>query len=284
MPIVPFALETCTLVESTSPEEQAALVRFLDSCETLPEFWERCTYSPWMLRMLQRQAAYLTTSPEYGLRKFALECVDGLNGTDVPAFSAIIAAVKGRLDGTATAADLVRVRTETQATVTPGGIQGLPRFSPYAAGALAVWHAANPDPVEAAYWTAEFRTLHDAFKIVCDRAASWKPEDRADWRGGWREAAFARTHPDVYRQALHDSRERLANLLRSRVPSPFGPPVSAEVFVRAREDEEEDDGEFLSLLCGDCASAVTGANRLVLFDARAYGCSSCGRPFVCRTH
>lgn len=280
MPVIPFALETCTLVESISLAEAAAFRSFRRSCDTLDEFWERCTYSPWMLRTLQCHAPELPMTPEHGLRQFALRCVDGLTGTDVPALAAIVAALKGRLAGTSTAADLARVRSETQARVSPGGATGLPRFSPYAAGALAVWHAANPDPFDAAYWTAEFKTLHDAFKVVCDRAASWKPEERADWRGGWREAAFARTHPDIYEQALREARERLAELLRSLVPSPFGAPVRIEVFTRPRVDGDE----MLSLLCRDCASRIEGVGRIVLFDGRTYCCSACERPLVRRMH
>jgi hypothetical protein len=275
----PFDPDTCTLVESIHPAEEAAFAEFVDSSETLPGFWERCTCSAWMLRMLRRQAPYLTSSLERGLRQFALGCVEGLAGTDVPAFARIVAAVQGRLAGTSTAADLARVRAEAQAIAGPNGIHGLPRFSPHAAGALAVWHSANPDPFDAAYWTAEFRTLHDAFRIVCERAAAWKPEDRAAWRGGWREAAFARTHPDVYRQALLDTRRLLAHTLRSVVPSPFGGPIRAEAFV-----SEHDDGDAQALLCRACASSVTDANRVVLLDGRAYGCSSCGGPFVCRPH
>jgi hypothetical protein len=279
VPVVPFDLKTCTLVQSIPAAEEAAFAAFFASCETLPEFWERCTYSPWMLRMLQRQAPYLTTSLERGLRQFALNCVEKLTGTDVPALARIVAAVQGRLAGRSTAADLARVRADTQAAVTPGGVQGLPRFSPCAAGALAVWHSANPDPFDAAYWTAEFKTLHDAFGTVRERAATWKPRDRADWRGGMREAAFARAHPDVYCQALLDARGAIANTLRSVVPSPFGPAISAEAFVL-----DHDDGDSRSLLCRNCVSAEKGANRIVLFDGRAYGCSSCGSLLVGRSH
>jgi hypothetical protein len=276
---VPFSLETCTLVESTSATEQEAFVRFMESCDSLSEFWERCHYSPWMLRTLRRQAADLPASPERGLRQFALHVVDRLAGTDVPALAKVVEAVKGRLDATSTAADLERVRAETQAVVSPCGVSGLPRFSPYAAGALAVWHAANPDPFEAAYWTSRFKALHDGFKAVCDRAAAWKPEDRAQWRGGWREAAFARTHPDVFDGARAETYGQLAQRLRTFLPAPFGPPVAVEVFVAS-----EDGAELMALLCRTCAAQVDGVRPLVLPDGRAYGCGSCERPFVQRVH
>lgn len=115
---------------------------------------------------------------------------------------------------------LVRAaQAQTLSLMTPGGVQGLPRCSPHSAGALALWHTANPNPYEAAFWSAEFAALHDAFVALRRGAETWDAPS-AD-TGGWRVASFACAHPQVREKTLRKARECQAERLKAFLPQPF---------------------------------------------------------------
>jgi hypothetical protein len=277
-PAIPFHLGNCTIIEAQPPEDEAAHAILLGECDTVNEFWGAASQVHWMLRLLRAQAPYLPIDLERPLRLFVLECVKDVSGRDVPALARILTAVRGRLDKTTTPFDLERARADAHAYVTPGGVQGLHRYSPQAAGALAVWHTGNPDPSEASYWTAAFTALHEAFVVVRRRADLWKPRDPSRVRVDAREAAFVRDHPDVYAEALADSRRRLADLLRSMLPSPFGRPLPGDVFTR-----ENADGT-VAVFCVPCGLTTPGAEPFELPDMRLFGCTGCGHPLIHVAH
>jgi hypothetical protein len=97
-------------------------------------------------------------------------------------------------------------------------MQGLPRLIPQAAGALAAWHTAWPNPYEAAFWTSEFVALHAAF-VAARTAVSQLPPSGAPV--GWEAAYFDRAHPEVGRAARAQARRALAVRLRRILPQPF---------------------------------------------------------------
>lgn len=277
-PTIPFHIGNCTILETHPPEDEAAHAVLLGECDTVSEFWEQASQVHWMLRLLRAQAPYLPIDLERGLRLFVLRCVKDVSGRDVPALARIVTTVRGRLDRTSTPFDLERARAAAREMVTPGGVQGLHRYSPQAAGALAVWHTGNPDPSEAAYWTATFTALHEAFTVVGLRAEAWQPQDRMRLRAGMREAEFVRDHPQVYAQALDDSRRRLADLLRDVLPSPFARPVPGQVFSR-----DNDDGT-VAVFCGSCGLTMPAVEPCELPDIRLFGCAGCGLPLVHYSH
>jgi hypothetical protein len=232
--IEPFSLADCTLVHSPTPEEQSALAEQISACATREDFWERAQRADWMLDLLRARPEWMPIVPEAQLRRFALTCIESVQGADGPAMLMLRQAVEGRVSGTTTLAHLAALQRQIQPSVSPGGVQGLPRCSPHSAGALAAWHSANPNPYEAAFWTAEFAARHDAFVLLRHKATSWRsPDDRSEpWRESWRTALFAQAHPHVYQDALDQARHRQAVLLRSLLPHPFaagGRPVAGYV-------------------------------------------------------
>lgn len=259
--------------------DREALKKFSETCENAREFWERAPSPDWMLRLLRDRWSDAVPLPEAALRRFALKCAEDVRGSDTPSLRHILTVVEARIDGRASLVDLDAAQAVARGHVTAGGVQGLPRYSPYAAGSLAVWHTANADPIDAASLAADYRARHDAFVAVFEKAATWKPMDRSLWRGGWREAAFARIHPDVYDDALAAARQRLADVLRSFLPRWVGVPVRAEVYGRRAEDSE-----LTALVCGRCVLTVPDAYPLVLFDASENACSICRRPLAARIH
>ena len=279
MTIVSFHTGTCTLAEALSPSEQADLDAFYDASETLQDFWDTAPRSNWMLRVLNQQSFSIRVVPESALRLFCLKIVEPLRGRDVPALTELLALVRRRIRLDGSLSELAENRARAHDIVVQGGIQGLPRCIPGVAGALAAWHAANPDPYDAAYWTAEFVARHDAFVVINDRAARWKPHDRSLLRGGWREAQFAKAHPEVAAEALTATRTRLAHVLRSILPSPFGPGPEAVVHGVRRDTDEG-----VTLLCDECATKVANSFAFSLADARQYGCSACNQSFAYRAH
>jgi hypothetical protein len=284
LPIVPFNLETCTLADRPTPEEQAAYDAHASACPTREMFWDRATQADWMLDLVRANYQGIPLVPEAQLRRFALRCVERLHGVDAPPLVELLQAVERRITSTVTLDELQSLQRKARPTVTPRGVQGLPRFSTYAAGALAAWHSATPDPYKAAYWTAEFAARHDAFAAVCERAGKWKcPDGRGETRSqSWHAALFAHHHPHVYRGALIASRTRQAGLLRSILPAPFtrlGPPLRREVYGREYENEPG----HVSFYCETCGEALKG-DRFVLFDVCGTSCSGCGLPLDSRLH
>jgi hypothetical protein len=223
LPVIPFHPETCTLHVRPTAEEQEAFTRFFQLHQTRAAFWERAPYSDWMLDMLRGQFDRVPVAPETQLRRFALECVSGLKGADTGTLLDLLAAVRRRVVGELPLDDLAKLQRKLLPTVTPAGVQGLPRCLPQAAGMLAAWHTATPDPYNAAFWAAEFAAHHDTFVELQTRAPGWTwPEDRGEpWRESWRAAFFDRAHPDVRQRAIREARERQATLLRRILPQPF---------------------------------------------------------------
>ncbi len=223
LPVIPFHMASCTLLNPPTAEEQDAFTRFFQLHQTRAAFWERAPYADWMLDMLRGQFDRVPVTPEAQLRRFALECVANLQGTDSGALLELRAAVRQRATGELSLEELERLQKKRRPIVTPAGVQGLPRCLPHAAGMLAAWHTATPDPYNAAYWAAEFAAVHDAFVELQKRAPDWTwPEDRGEpWRESWRAAFYDRTHPDVRRRAMQEARERQAALLRTILPQPF---------------------------------------------------------------
>jgi hypothetical protein len=229
LPVTPFHLASCTLLIQPTAEEQEAFTSFFHLHQTRAAFWERAPYSDWMLDMLRGQFDRVPVAPEAQLRRFALECVSGLKGADMPAFLELLAAVRRRASGELPLIDLRRLQRQLHSAVTSPGVQGLPRCLPHAAGMLAAWHTASGNPYDAAFWAAEFAALHDTFVALQKRATGWAwPEDRGEaWRESWRAAFFDRAHPDVRQRAMQEARERQAVLLRRILPQPFVQEVRA---------------------------------------------------------
>jgi len=277
---VPFNLKTCTLGDPPTEDEQAALNAHLRACHSWEEFWERAPTADWMLDALRGQWDSIGIAPERQLRMFALRCLDGLHGSDHAGLQELVQAVRRRVDGNATLCELAALQDRKRAFVVPGGVQGLPRCSPNAAGALAAWHTAGRTPYEAAFWSAEFAARHDAFVELTKAAASWAwPGDRGEpWRVSWRTAFFAKAHPAVQTGALSDARRRQADLLRSLLPQPFaqfGPPVRGDVYLG-----QENDAEKVAIYCRRCGVERGGATPGVLFDIRRTKCACCGVPIA----
>lgn len=278
LPTEPFNVTTCTLAVEPTGEEKAALEEHISSSPTRAEFWQRSPRADWMLDLLRGHSEWIPIVPEVQLRRFALACVEGLAGADRPSIVMLLQGVEGRVTSTASLSHLEALRRQTQLMVSSGGAHGLPRCRPDSAGALAAWHAATPNPYEAAYWTAEFAARHDAFVVVRHRSASWRsPDDRGEpGRKSWQAAFFSRAHSAVYQHALAEARHRQAMLLRSILPDPFvkhGPPVRADVYF---SDATQNDR--VSMFCLDCGHALKGVSPGVLFDARGEKCFRCGRP------
>ena len=215
---IPFHLGSCTLVEPPTPEEQEAFSRHIDTFRTRAACWEHAPYADWMLDILRSEFHHVGIPPERELRTFALECLDGLEGTDGQALVELLAVVRRRIDNNASLEELAAVQKRVQPFVTPGGVQGLPRLSLYAAGALAAWHTATPNPYDAAFWAAEFAALHAAFAAVHE-AVKHQPPSGAP--RGWETAFFDRAHPEIGRAARLQARRALAVRLRRILPQPF---------------------------------------------------------------
>ena len=207
-PTVPFNLQSCTLGDQATDAEQAAFDAHIRACPSREEFWERAPSADWMLDALRGQWEWIPVVPERQLRTFALRCIAGLQGADHARLQDLVQAVTCRVEGNATLHDLVTLQEGTRAFVAPGGVQGLPRCSPHAAGALAAWHTAGRSPYDAAFWTAEFAARHDAFIALESAAASWTSSgDRSgSWRDSWRTTIFATAHPAIYKEALSAAR------------------------------------------------------------------------------
>jgi hypothetical protein len=217
-PTVPFHLESCTRLEPATPEEQEAFNRHIDTYRTRAACWAYAPFSDWMLDLLRTEFHHVEITPERELRTFALECLVGLSGADAEPLRELLAIVRRRIERKAALEELAAVQRRTQAFVTPGGVQGLPRLSLHAAGALAAWHTATPNPYNAAFWTSEFAALHVAFAAV-RAAAGQHPPSAAPV--SWEAAYFDRAHPEVGRAARAQARRALAVRLRRVLPQPF---------------------------------------------------------------
>ena len=216
---VPFHLGTCTLLQSPSEPNQSAFSAHLRRHPTRADFWEHALVADWMLDVLRSGWHLIPVAPDAALRTFALRCVADLRGADAPALAELKAAVQRRITGTATTRELEAIQAKTQGLVTPGGVQGLPRCSPHAAGQLAVWHTADPSPYEGAFWAAEFAALHDAFVTLAEAAASWNPLPGSP--AGWRVHLYSLAHPHVRERALREAHERQSVRLKELLPQPF---------------------------------------------------------------
>lgn len=225
--VVPLDPADCTLLTLPTDEQQAAFRAHLRASPTRAAFWEHATSADWMLDLLRQQYHYATpVTPERELRLFALECASGLKGADSTVLLHLLEAVRRRAAGRLSLGELEAMQRHAQPAVTPAGVQGLPRCAPQAAGALAAWHTATPNPYDAAFWAAEYAALHDAFTAVQQAASSWAwPEDRGEpWRASWRAAFYDQACPHVRRLALNEARLRQSWLLKRILPQPFGGP------------------------------------------------------------
>jgi hypothetical protein len=223
LPIVPFSLKDCTLLVQPTEAEIAAHAAHAKAYPSPYEFWLHATAADWMLDLLRGYWQHIPVLPERELRQFALACVENLEGLPAEGLK-FLDVVRRRIDGAVTLDHLSAVQRSVQPSVTPAGVQGLPRLSPTAAAVLAAWHTADRSPLEAAFWTAEFAALHDAFVEVGRAAGAWEwPGDRGEpWRQSSRTTVFARAHSEVRDAALAAARLRQARLLREMVPYPFG--------------------------------------------------------------
>jgi len=278
--MVPFDLQSCTLADQPTDAEQAAVDAHLRACPSREEFWEQAPSADWMLDLLRSQWVWIPVVPERELRTFALRCIEGLQGADHVRLEGLVQAVKARVDGHATLHDLSTRQDGTRAFVAPGGVQGLPRCSPHAAGALAAWHTAGRSPYDAAFWTAEFAARHDAFIALENAAASATSSANrsGSWRESWRTTAFVTGHPAIYREALSAARRRQADRLRSILPQPFallGSPVRGEAYFG-----ETNDSGNAPVYCRTCGAGVDGATPGAVFDVRRTICAGCGVPLA----
>ena len=171
-----------------------------------------------MLDILRSEFHHVEILPERELRTFSLACLDGLSGADAEPLRELLVVVRRRIERTASLEELAAAQQRTQALVTPGGVQGLPRLSTYAASALAAWHTATPNPYDAAFWTSEFASLYAAF-VAVHEAVQHQPSSTAP--RGWETAYFDRAHPGLCRAARAQARRALAVRLRRILPQPF---------------------------------------------------------------
>jgi hypothetical protein len=222
---VPFDSSDCTLLYSKGAAEQAAFSAHLREHPTRAGFWEHAPAADFMLDVLRGGWHLIPVAPDAPLRIFALQCVADLRGADAPGLAELKAVVERRIAGAATTRELEAVQAKTRQLVTPGGVQALPRCSPHAAGQLAVWHTADPSPYEAAFWTAEFAALHDAFVTLGEAAESWALP--AGTPPGRRVELYSREHPHVRAQALRQAHERQAVRLKAILPQPFAGSIVA---------------------------------------------------------
>jgi hypothetical protein len=212
-------MNTCTLLPTPSEAEQWAFNAHLRSHPTRADFWEHAPLADWMLDVLRGGWHFIPIAPDAALRTFALQCVENLRGADAPELAELKAAVQRRIAGVATFRELEEVQARTRQFVMPAGAQGPPRCNPHAAGQLSVWHTADSSPYEAAFWTAEFAALHDAFVALGESAESWNSP--AGTPAGWRLEAYAHAHRHVRARALREARERQAVRLKALLPQPF---------------------------------------------------------------
>ena len=219
LPISPFDLATGTLLVPPDDDERARFRAHLQKHPAIDDFWEHAPVADWMLDVLRNFWHWIPVAPERQLRRFALECASGLTSAGAPALADVGAMVRRRIAGEATLHDLEAVRMKTRDHVMAGGIQGLPRCIPYAAGALAVWHAADPQPFDAAFRAGEFAALHHAFVALESAAAGWRPSPPI--AASWHAARFAESNPQIRARALRNARERQAVRLRELLPQPF---------------------------------------------------------------
>jgi hypothetical protein len=278
--MVPFDLQSCTLADQPTDAEQAAFDAHTRACQSWEEFWERAPSADWMLDALRGQWEWIPVVPERHLRTFALRCIEGLHGADHAGLQDLVQAVRCRVDGKGTLQELSGLQERKRALVTPSGVQGVPRCSPHAAGALAAWHTADRSPYDAAFWTAEFGARHDAFIALEGAAASWtwSSDSSGTWRESWRTTLFATAHPAIYMEALSATRRRQADLLSSILPQPFaqlGSPVSGEAHLG-----EENAAGRVSVYCRKCGVERDGATPGVLFDVRRTRCALCRVPLA----
>ncbi len=217
-PIIPFHLESCTIVEPPTPVEQESFTRHIQTFRTRAAAWEHAPYSDWMLDILRSEFHHVGIVPERELRSFALDCLTDLKGAGADRLQELVAVAKRRIAREASLEELAAVQKRTRAFVAPGGVQGLPRLAPGAAGALAAWHTATPNPYDAAFWAAEFAALHAAFVAVQEAAAQQEPSAVP---GGWDAAVFDRGRPQVGQSARLYARRVLAVRLRRSLPQPF---------------------------------------------------------------
>lgn len=216
---VAFDLATCTLAEPVPEADQAAFTAHIRAHATRAGFWEHATSAAWMLDMLRQSWHFVPVAPDGRLRTFALRCTAGLQGADAPALAELAAVVRHRISGTVTTRELQAVRVKTRPFVAAAGVQELPRCRQHAAGQLALWHTAHPNPYEAALWAAEFAALHHAFGVLACAAESWTPPPGTP--ASWRVALYAQQHPHVRHQAVRQAQERHAVLLKSILAQPF---------------------------------------------------------------
>ena len=275
---MPFHPRTCTLGDRPTQEEEAAFEACVSASPAPSDFWQRAAQADWMLDLLRQRCYAIPLAPERQLRTFALRCVDGLRGTTAPRIARILDAVRRRADANAALEDLREVQLAAHGAVSAGGVRGLCRFNPAAAGALAAWHAATANPYEAAFWTAEFAARHDAFLTV--EAAAGRhtaPEIAgADSRQPWHTAVFDTLHPQIYQASLAPARQRQAALLRGILPNPFAPagtPVPGTLYFGPADDPER-----LALYCAECGISVEQASPGVLLDVRGESCARCRGP------
>src|SRR5687768_6112130 len=204
---VPFNTETCTLVGQPTADRLTDLDKELRASGSRAHFWESATSADLMLELLRTHPEWMSIAPEGQLRRFALKCLDGTTGASASGVAHLVDAVARRISNTTTLAHLDALQRSIHPMVSPAGVQGLPRCNPHAAGLLAAWHTATPNPYDAAFWTAEFAARHDAFVVLRHHVASWRsPDDRGEhWRVSWRTASFARAHPDRKSPRLNSS-------------------------------------------------------------------------------
>lgn len=217
--LVPFHLATCTLAEPVPEADQAAFTAHNRAHATRAGFWEHAPSADWMLDLLRQSWHFVPVAPDALLRTFALKCVADLEGANSSTLAELTSLVQRRISGTVTASELAAEQARTRPFVTAAGVQELPRCRPYGAGKIARWHTANPNPYEAAFRTAEFAALHDAFAALARAARSWTAPP--DTPVSWRVSVYAQQHPDVRHRALRQAHERQAGLLKSILAQPF---------------------------------------------------------------
>ena len=273
----PFAFDpaTCTFNESPAVDDLLALASLKHSCLGPQELWDRAPFAHWMLAALLAEWEWIPVVPESQLRSFTKRCLDRLQLHDHPEPSGALAAISARL-ARAPLSHLAVFHDEARAAVTSRGVTGLPLCMPSAAGALALWHATNPNPYEAAYWTAEFAALHGAFLEVRTHAAGWTwPGDAGEpWREWLRPAFFNQSQPQIRLDALAAARLQQAGELRTILRRPFsGIPIAGEIHL-------QDNAGF----CRRCGPAQHGSRRVRLSDVRYRWCQSCGAPMAGHRH
>jgi hypothetical protein len=239
--------------DAVTDDDNVVFDRFVRSQRTAREVWRRAPYVWWMLGIARTHADWLLPAAWRALRAFAYACAAGEASEDAG------------MNSPATSFDA----------------DAAARGEPAALARLVAFHATDPDPLDAAFWAAEFAARRQAYLALAGRAAGWTCRDSA--HGGldrsWHLAHFVHHHPHAFAAMAMQGRARKAVLLRSVLPDPFGEfgaNTRVHVFFEGRSDSPR------RMYCVTCATGLRNMSPAVLLDGRWSWCGGCGAKLLTR--